>query len=300
MGREAHAWQALPCWFLFLFFDFEHHHLFGRLLFNIYMNDANFLNISCSLRFYADDTTGYSSSLCPSTLQMNLQNNLDLLVSWFRKNLLAINHSKSKSMVFNRVTLPTSLDIDSNQLDYVLQIKLLRVMIDNSLLLKHMLKKFVKVNIKVAIIHRICKVIPLDTMVKLLKAFILPRFEYTSPLFIGLSKGLPAKLESTSAFALWTLLNHSKLIPNEELLKIAQIKKFKHQCIEQALILVYKSIYGQAPNYIQGMFTLCSNGYSLGSHHKVLIPRPTSSYMLHSFKYQASKQWNNLPDKIRM
>ena len=48
------------------------------------------------------------------------------------------------------------------------------------------------------------------------------------------------------------------------------------------------------------MFILCSNGYSLRGHHKVVIPRPTSSYMQHSFKYQASKQWNNLPDKIRM
>ena len=30
--------------------------ILGLLLFNIYMNDANLLNISCSLRFYADDT----------------------------------------------------------------------------------------------------------------------------------------------------------------------------------------------------------------------------------------------------
>ena len=52
------------------------------------------------------------------------------------------------------------------------------------------------------------------------------------------------------------------------------------------------------PNYIQGMFTLHRNGYSLRGHHKVVIPR--SSYMLHSFKYQACKQWNYLPDKIRM
>ena len=84
---------------------------------NIYMNDANFLNISCSeRRFYADDTTGYSPSLYPSTLQMNLQNNLDLLVSWFRKNLLAISHSKSQSMVFNRVTLQRLLILTATNL----------------------------------------------------------------------------------------------------------------------------------------------------------------------------------------
>ena len=55
-----------------------------------------------------------------------------------------------------------------------------------------------------------------------------------------------------------------------------------------------------SPNYIQEMFSLQSNGYSLRGHLKVVLPRPTSSYMQHSFTYQASKQWNNLTDKIRM
>ena len=196
------------------------------------MNDANFLDISCFLRFYADDTTGYSSSLCPSTLQMNLQHNLDLLVSWFRKNLLAINHSKSQSMVFNRVTLPKSFVIDSNQLDYVSQIKLLGVIIDNSLSFKAYIKEICrKENIKVSILRRIRKFIPLDIMVSLYKAFILPHFEYSSPLFIGLSKGLSAKPESTNAFALRTLLNHSKSIAYQELLKIVRIKNLEHRRI---------------------------------------------------------------------
>ena len=107
--------------------------ILGPLLFNIYMNDVNFSDISCSLRFYADDTTGYSSNLCPSTLQINLQNNVGLLASWFCENFLAINHSKSQSIVFNRATLPMPFVIDSNELDYVTQIKLLGVVSDNSL-----------------------------------------------------------------------------------------------------------------------------------------------------------------------
>lgn len=137
-------------------------------------------------------------------------------------------------------------------------------------------------------------------MIKLYKAFILPYFEYASPLFIGLSKGLSAKLESTNAFALRTLLNYSKSTAYKELLKTANIKSVEHRHIEQALILVYKSIHNQTPNYIQEMFSLRSNGYSLHGHLKVVLPRPTSSYMQHSFTYQASKQWNNLTDKIRM
>ena len=82
---------------------------------------------------------------------------------------------------------------------------------------------------------------------------------------------------------------------------MAHINSLENRRIKQALILVHvcKSIYGQAPVYIREMFTLRNNGYSLRGHLKIILPRPTSSYMQHSFMYQAGKQWNNLPDEIR-
>ena len=146
----------------------------------------------------------------------------------------------------------------------VTQIKLIGVTIDNLLSFQtHIKGIFRKVNAKVLILRRICKHIPPDIMIKLYKAFILPHFEYASPLFTGLSKGLSAKLELTNAFALKALLNHSNLIAYEELLKTALIKSLEHRRIEQALIFVYKSIYDQAPIYMGEMFVLRDNGYNL-------------------------------------
>ena len=146
------------------------------------------------------------------TLVRHLQNNLGLLVSWFHKNFLAINHRKSQSILFHKTILPMPFVIDNNVLDSVTQIKLLGVTIDNLLSFQAHIKEICrKVNAKVSILRRIRKLIPLDIMIRLYKAFILPHFEYASPLFLGLSKGLSAKLESTNAFALRTLLNHSRL-----------------------------------------------------------------------------------------
>ena len=58
------------------------------------------------------------------------------------------------------------------------------------------------------------------------------------------------------SFDLRTLLNYSKSTAYEELLKTANIKSLEHRRIEQALILVYKSIHNQTPKYIQDMFSL--------------------------------------------
>ena len=44
-------WQSMKC-------GVPQGSILGPLLFNIYMHEANFSDISCSLRFYADDTTG--------------------------------------------------------------------------------------------------------------------------------------------------------------------------------------------------------------------------------------------------
>ena len=167
------------------------------------------MHISCSLRFYASDTAGYFSSPNPSILQTNVQNNLGLFVSWFHKNFLAINHRKPQSILFHKAILLTPFVIDNNALVSVTQIKLLRVIIDNLLSFQARIKEICqKVNAKVSILCRIHKLLPLDIMIRLYKAFILPHFEYASWLFLGLSKGLSAKLESTNAFSLRTV-NHS-------------------------------------------------------------------------------------------
>ena len=126
----------------------------------------NFSHISCSLRFYADDTTGYISNPSPSILQTNLQNNLGLLASWFHKNFLAINNRKSQSILFHKTILPTPFVIDNNVLDSVSQIKLLGVTIDNLLSFQAHIKEICRrVNAKVSILRRIRKLIPLDIMI---------------------------------------------------------------------------------------------------------------------------------------
>ena len=91
-------------------------------------------------------------------------------------------------LTFNRTTLPVPFTIDRNELDNISQRKLLGVTIDNSLSFQVHIKEICrKVHTKVSILRRIRKLIPQETILKLNMASILPHFEYSAPLFLGLN-----------------------------------------------------------------------------------------------------------------
>ncbi|KAL9950201.1 hypothetical protein ACROYT_G042672 [Oculina patagonica] len=62
--------------------------LLGPLLFNIFINDLNFVVQVSSLRLYADDTTTYASDSNTTALELSLNQDLDKLSSWFSSNYL--------------------------------------------------------------------------------------------------------------------------------------------------------------------------------------------------------------------
>ena len=62
--------------------------LLGPLLFNIFINDLNYVVPDVSLRLYADDTTLYASYISPIALQFVLNQGLSRLSEWFNSNYL--------------------------------------------------------------------------------------------------------------------------------------------------------------------------------------------------------------------
>ena len=67
----------------------------GPLLFNIFLNDLNFAGQISSLRLYADDTTTYASDRDIITSEISLNQDLNILVTWFSQNYLLVNSIKT-------------------------------------------------------------------------------------------------------------------------------------------------------------------------------------------------------------
>ena len=65
--------------------------LLGPLLFNIFLNDLNFAGKISSLRLYADDTTTYASDRNIIASEISLNQDLNILVTWFSQNYMTVN-----------------------------------------------------------------------------------------------------------------------------------------------------------------------------------------------------------------
>ena len=74
-----------------------------------------------------------------------------------------------------------------------------------------------------------------------------------------------------------------------------EVKLLRAICIE-----VYKSINNIGPNYIKNLFSQRQSVYSARGPMDLCVPRVNqTTFGLKSFRYEAVKQWNSLPEKSK-
>ena len=62
-----------------------------------------------------------------------------------------------------------------------------------------------------------------------------------------------------------------------------------------------KIFNGDAPSYLQNIFSVHGSGYNLrDSEIKLHLPKPRTNYLKRSLCYSGVLLWNNLPQNIQM
>ena len=235
-------------------------------------------------------------------LKSRSQSKFDVLQSWFKCNYLSINKSKTKVLPLgdNPPCYELFADHTGPPLEVANDMKLLGLTIDSSLSFKAHVKSVCnKVNAKVSALRRVRKFIPLEVMVNIYKAFILPHLEYCAPVLVELSSGLSKKLELTNQYAIRTLLNMAKSTSYSTLLDYVGLKTLEHRRYSYALCLFYKCLYNMGPNNIREMFLFRINKYDLRGFCKLDQPTYYTRFMHRSYHYVSTRLWNNLPDYVR-
>ena len=91
--------------------------------------------------------------------------------------------------------------------------------------------------------------------------------------------------------------NHSTY---EELLAKSKLPSLKIRRIRSIAIETFKIINKETPQYLHDLVTLKNNKYNFRYSNTAHIPTvKTTRYGLNSFRYYASKTWNELPDHFR-
>ena len=151
------------------------------------------------MRLYAYDTTTYASNRDIITLEISLNQDLNILVTWFSQNYLIVNSIKTQGMILGSHTHIPEFFIGDTKVELANSLKILGVTIDNKLTYReHISNMLKKVYAKIGAPRFLKRLMPHNMSLSLCKAYLLPHFEYLSPLLIGINKTLSSKLESAN------------------------------------------------------------------------------------------------------
>ena len=123
-------------------------------------------------------------------------------------------------------------------------------------------------------------------MITLYKTYVLPNFEYCSPLLLGISRTLNNKLERANHYAVRSILNLGSSVTHDACLSIASMTSLEQRRIEHSLIVFFQSFRMHGPNYISNFFKPRVTNYNLrGSGLNVSQPSYNNRFKHNSFSY---------------
>jgi hypothetical protein len=188
--------------------------ILGPLLFIIFINDINYLNISSKLFIYADDTTVTYACESLVNLVSTITTDLATISSWLHHNHLILNVAKTQSVDFaisnrgrKREQAPP-LVVNGQVVNYVDKFTLLGVSFDKFLKFDdHTINICKKINIKIFILSRCAHLFHLNFKTVLFKLFIQSHFDYCSTVYSHLSVISTSRINRCFSRALRKLLN---------------------------------------------------------------------------------------------
>ena len=137
--------------------------------------------------------------------------------------------------------------------------------------------------------------------IRLSKAYELPHLEYCSPLLLGISNGLKNKLEDPNYYILRTILRYSSSVFYDFLLTLmAELQNLELGSQFQSLVILYKCLRGQEPEYLSESFNVLNVNYNLGgASTRLMLPSFNLEYIHKSWSYLTTKLWNGLTTRVR-
>ena len=230
---------------------------------------------------------------------------------WMNQNRLKMNMEKTEFIIFGSgQNLPKCLTENINVCGDIVEcskkIRLLGTWLDTGLTFKHQISmKCCTAMFNLQKIRQIRSVLTMDACRTIVFGLVTSHLDYANALYIGLQDCDLAKLQCVQNAAAKLTLNRSKYDSATQALKELHWLPIKFRIIHKILTLVYKSLKGSAPKYLQELLQKQQYGRDglRSSNDPVIILKvqrtKRKTFADRSFNVAGPKLWNNLPYNIR-
>ena len=286
----------------------------GPLLFLIYINDLPCALQSTKVTMYADDTSISYSSKSIAEINEAVNSDLKRLQLWLEGNKLSLNVAKTQSMILGSSSNlkkhhldngdpEINLHINEDNLDMIGSNKYLGVQIDSELKWReHITFAIGKISRAMGMLKYAKKYLPLEIVKNMYTSIVEPHFRNCCSVWGCCGETLLDKLQKLQNRAARIVTNSSYDTSSLPLIGRLGWLTIKEMIEFEIATMVYKSLHGLAPEYMQLMFTKLSenNSRSLRNTDTDLrIPRFATSYGQRSFSYRGVTVWNKLSTEIK-
>ena len=257
----------------------------GPLLFLIYINDLP-LSLSHSIAdIFADDTTLTTHSKSLDHVIFSLTRDLLHADQWCKLNQMSINSKKSKVLFITSkrnkhqiVESNINIPFQGNSIEATSSAKLLGITINDSLSwTDHINNVIKKCNSYLYLLSRIKNFLSIETRKRFYNAYILPHFDFCCIIWGNCTSSLEDKLIKFQKRAARVILDSDYSTPSTALFSKLKWMTFHERVIYQKAIQMYKTLRGDAPDYLQNAFTFTTDIDSR-------LLRSSSTYQLYSPK----------------
>ena len=191
----------------------------------------------------------------------------------------------------------TSVDISSD-LNY------LGVLLDQNLTLKsHILTKTKRAAYHLFRIRQIAKFFDLPAKKTLISSLVMSQLDYANAIFINLPKNSIHPMQRIQNQAAKLIMNRDRYESSTNTMRQLHWLPISYRCKYKVLLLVYRYINGQAPEYLQQKLSLRNPVWitcSATERDMLQIPYNRRKTLAdHGFSLAGPKLWNSLPLEIR-
>ena len=279
----------------------------GPLLFVVYINDLAECLKECNVALYADDTCIYTEHRNAMSVVETLNKELKAINNWLKVNKLVLNTNKCEFLLLGTTKRlknvhDLNVHIESCNIKRVTHLKYLGVIIDESLnWSKHVEKTSKEVISRIYLLKRIRPYITQQTALVYYKSIIQGKFDYCDVVWDNCAKTYLDKLQKLQNRALRTVLNVNWRYPTQLIYDQLGIHKLEVRQKHRISHIMYKLAHRLYPEALCQRFQFKHSSYNFRrTLMKFESCKFRTNFKRRSLQYRGVKEWNEIPDEIKI